>query len=144
MSRIRAGKEEKVHLGNLNACRDWGYAPEYVEAMWLMLNREGPDDFVIATGETHSVREFAEVAFEVGGFRIRWEGESEAERGIDARTGRTLIEVDPRYFRPAEVEQLQGDASKAARVLGWKPRVKFAELARLMVEADIKALSDGR
>jgi GDPmannose 4,6-dehydratase len=144
VARIRAGKEEKVHLGNLNACRDWGYAPEYVEAMWLMLNREGPDDFVIATGETHSVREFAEVAFEVGGFRIRWEGEGEGERGIDARTGRTLIEVDPRYFRPAEVEQLQGDASKAARVLGWKPRVKFAELARLMVEADLKALTDGR
>jgi GDPmannose 4,6-dehydratase len=144
VARIRAGLEEKVYLGNLNARRDWGYAPECVRAMWLMLNRDEPDDFVIATGETHTVREFAEVAFGIGGFRLRWEGEGLEERGIDEETGRTLVEVDARYFRPAEVELLQGDASKAARLLGWKPQVKFAELARIMVEADIKAVSEGR
>jgi len=140
VARIRAGLEDRVYLGNLDARRDWGYAPEYVEAMWLMLNSDSPDDYVIATGETHSVREFAEVAFAAGGFHIEWEGEGLQEKGVDAETGRVLIEVDPRYFRPAEVEVLQGDATKAQKLLGWKPRVKFAELARIMVEADIRAI----
>jgi GDPmannose 4,6-dehydratase len=140
VARIRAGLEESVYLGNLNAHRDWGYAPEYVRAMWQMLNRERPEDFVIATGETHSVREFAEAAFAVGGYKLRWEGKGVEEKGIDEASGRTLVEVDPRYFRPAEVELLQGDASKAKRLLGWEPKVKFAELARIMVEADIDAL----
>jgi GDPmannose 4,6-dehydratase len=144
VARIRAGLEQKLYLGNLDARRDWGYAPEYVRAMWLMLNRDEPDDFVIATGESHSVREFAEAAFEVGGLPLRWEGEGIEEKGIDAGTGRVLVEVDPRYFRPAEVDLLQGDASKAARLLGWKPQVRFAELARIMVEADLKALGEAR
>jgi GDPmannose 4,6-dehydratase len=141
VARIRAGLEEKVYLGNLDARRDWGYAPEYVIAMWQMLNRNGPEDFVIATGETHSVREFAEAAFAVGGYRLRWEGEGVEEKGLDEASGRVLVEVDARYFRPAEVELLQGDASKARRLLGWEPKVKFAELARIMVEADIASLS---
>ncbi len=142
VARIRAGLEQKVYLGNLDARRDWGYAPEYVLAMWQMLNRDAPDDFVIATGESHSVREFAEAAFAIGGYKLRWEGEGIEEKGVDEATGRTLVEVDPRYFRPAEVEVLQGDASKAARLLGWKPKVTFAELARIMVEADVNALSE--
>ncbi len=140
VARIRAGLEEKVYLGNLDARRDWGYAPEYVRAMWQMLNRDVPEDFVIATGETHSVREFAGAAFAIGGFTLRWEGEGIEERGIDEATGRVLVEVDPRYFRPAEVELLQGDASKAARLLGWKPKVTFSELARIMVEEDMNSV----
>jgi GDPmannose 4,6-dehydratase len=140
-ARIRAGLQDKLYLGNLNAKRDWGYAPEYVEAMWMMLNSPSgePDDFVIATGETHTVREFAEKAFALAGFEIRWEGENENERGIDAKTGGTLIEVDPRYFRPAEVDLLMGDASRAKEALGWEPKVSFDELVRIMVEADIEA-----
>lgn len=140
VARIRAGLQDKVYLGNLNAQRDWGYAPEYVEAMWRMLNQDGPDDFVIATGETHSVREFAELAFAIGGLRIEWQGADEAEKGVDAATGRTLVEVDRRYFRPTEVDLLKGDASKAKRILGWTPKTKFEELVRIMVEADIDDL----
>ena len=138
VARIRAGRQEKVYLGNLNAKRDWGYAPKYVEAMWLMLNHDGPDDYVIATGQTHTVREFAELAFAAGGFRLRWEGEKEQERGIDTDTGRTLVEVDPRYFRPTEVDVLVGDASKARKVLGWQPKTSLEELVRIMVEADLR------
>ena len=143
VARIRAGSQDAVYLGNLNARRDWGYAPEYVEAMWLMLNQDSPDDFVIATGGCHTVREFAELAFGVGGFELRWQGEGEDERGVDARTGRALVNVDPRYFRPAEVELLRGDASKARRLIGWQARTGFEELVRIMAEADIKAF-DGR
>lgn len=142
VARIRASRQDRVYLGNLNASRDWGYAPEYVEAMWLMLNvlSGEPDDCVIATGETHTVREFAEVAFGAGGFRIEWQGEGAGERGVNAGTGEVPIEVDPRYFRPAEVDLLIGDASKARGKLGWQARTRFDELARLMVEADVQSL----
>jgi len=138
VARIAAGRQEKVYLGNLNAKRDWGYAPEYVAAMWMMLNHDEPGDYVIATGQTHTVREFAELAFAVGGFTLRWEGEGENERGIDAATGKALVEVDPRYFRPAEVDLLVGDASKAKKVLGWQPKTTFEELVQIMVEADVR------
>jgi GDPmannose 4,6-dehydratase len=140
VARIRAGRQETVYLGNLDAQRDWGYAPEYVEAMWRMLNQDGPDDFVIATGECHTVREFAEMAFAAGGFRLEWQGEGEDEQGLDADTGRTLVRLDARYLRPAEVDLLKGDPYKAERLLGWKAETSFEELVRIMVEADIKAI----
>ena len=138
LANILAGKQKKLYLGNLNAKRDWGYAPEYVEAMWLMLQQDEPEDYVIATGESHSVREFVELAFKFAGFDIIWDGEGLDERGIDARTGRVLIEIHPRYFRPTEPEFLLGDATKAREKLGWKPKVKFKELVNIMVEADLK------
>jgi GDPmannose 4,6-dehydratase len=144
VARIRAGLQDRVYLGNLASRRDWGYAPEYVEAMWLMLNRDGPEDFVIATGENHSIRELAETAFGIGGYELRWEGEGVGEKGMDARTGEVLVEVDPRYFRPFELNALLGDASKAKDVLGWEPKTSFEELIRIMVEADIKAVEEGR
>jgi GDPmannose 4,6-dehydratase len=125
VARIRAGVENKLYLGNLEAKRDWGYAPEYVEAMWRMMQRDKPEDFVVATGETHSVREFVEAAFEHAG--LDWE---------------RCVEIDPRYFRPTEVDVLLGDASKAERELDWKPKVKFHDLVRLMVDADWKLLQD--
>lgn len=125
VARIRAGIQDKLYLGNLDARRDWGYAPEYVEAMWLMLQHDEPDDFVIATGENHSVREFCELAFEHAGL--------EMERHV---------EIDPRYYRPAEVDNLLGDASKAKRVLGWQPRTSFHQLVELMVDADLQLLDD--
>ncbi len=142
-ARLRAGLQDKLYLGNLNAERDWGYAPEYVEAMWMMLNHDAPDDFVIATGETHTVREFAESAFAAAGFDIVWEGEGENERGLDAATGKALIEVDPRYFRPAEVDVLVGDPSKAREVLGWRPKTGFGDLVSIMVESDLRAVEGG-
>jgi GDPmannose 4,6-dehydratase len=122
---IKAGLQKKLYLGNLDAKRDWGYAKEYVEAMWLMLQQDKPDDYVIATGETHSVSEFCEEAFHYVG--LDW---------------KDYVEIDPRYFRPAEVDLLVGDASKAKRVLGWQAKTKFKELAQLMVDADITALAD--
>jgi|Deesub1362A_J573_1020465.scaffolds.fasta_scaffold00470_12 GDPmannose 4,6-dehydratase len=137
---IRAGLQEKVYLGNLNAKRDWGYAPEYVEAMWMMLNQDKPDDYVIATGEVHTVREFAELAFAVAGYRLEWEGEGVNEKGVDKRTGKVLVAVDPRYFRPTEVDVLVGDPTKAKEKLGWSPKVTFEQLVQIMVEADIKSL----
>lgn len=137
-SMIHAGRQEKVYLGNLDARRDWGYAPEYVKAMWMMLNQDSPDDYVIATGESHSVREFAELAFGAAGFTLRWEGEGVDEVGVDADSGRTLVEIDPRYFRPSEVDFLLGDPSKARRNLGWKPQTSFRGLVRLMVESDME------
>ena len=144
VARIKAGIEEKLYLGNLSAQRDWGYAPEYTEAMWLMLNQDGPEDFVIATGESHSVRELCTVAFGVGGYELRWEGEGADEKGVDAASGRTLIEVDARYLRPLELRALIGDAAKAKELLGWQARTEFEELIRIMVEADVQATAEGR
>ncbi len=136
-ARIAAGLESRLFLGNLDARRDWGYAPEYVEAMWRMLQQDTPRDFVIATGETHSVREFAELAFARAGLPLVWEGEGVKERGLSALDGRVLIEIDPAYFRPTEVDLLLGDASLAEKELGWKPAVTFRELVTLMVDADM-------
>ena len=137
-ARIAAGEQDKLYLGNLSALRDWGYARDYVECMWLMLQHETPEDFVIATGEQHSVREFTERAFQEVGITLRWEGEGVDEKGIDTATGRVLVEVDAKYFRPAEVETLLGDPTKAKTFLGWNPRkTSFEELVRLMVRHDV-------
>lgn len=133
------GKQEKLYLGNLNAKRDWGYAKDYVECMWLMLQQEKPEDFVIATGETRTVREFVEKAFEVAGINICWTGEGVDEKGFDAATGKVLVEVSSEFFRPAEVDLLLGDPTKAKTVLGWNPRkTTFEELVRRMVEYDLR------
>ena len=137
-ARIAAGEQDKLYLGNLSALRDWGYARDYVECMWLMLQHDTPEDFVIATGEQHSVREFTERAFHEVGIDLRWEGEGIEERGIDIATGRALVEVDPKYFRPAEVETLLGDPTKAKELLGWNPsKTSFEELVRIMVRHDV-------
>lgn len=137
-ARIAAGEQDKLYLGNLSALRDWGYARDYVECMWLMLQHDTPEDFVIATGEQHSVREFTERAFHEVGIDLRWEGEGLEERGIDIATGRILVEVDPKYFRPAEVETLLGDPTKAKELLGWNPsKTSFEELVRIMVRHDV-------
>ena len=138
VARIKLGLQSKLYLGNLNAKRDWGFARDYVEAMWLMLQQEQPTDFVIATGRTESVRTFVELAFREVGICLCWEGEGKAEQGIDAMSGRVLVEVDPRYFRPTEVELLQGDPSKAQRLLGWQAKTTLAELCAMMVKADLE------
>ncbi len=139
VARIAAGVQEKLYLGNLNALRDWGYAKDYVECMWLILQQKLPDDYVIATGEHHTVREFATLAFKRVGISLGWEGEGLEEKGIDLATGRTLVEVDPRFFRPSEVEQLLGDPSKARRELGWNPtQTPFVRLVELMVDSDVE------
>lgn len=135
---IKSGKQDKLYLGNLNAKRDWGYAPEYVEGMWLMLQHDKADDYVMATNETHTVREFTECAFQYAGIGIEWRGKNEEEKGIDKKTGKVLVEVDPQYFRPTEVDMLIGDYSKAQSELGWKPRVTFKELVKIMVDSDLK------
>lgn len=138
-ARIVAGLQDKLYLGNLNARRDWGYARDYVECMWLMLQQDTPDDFVIATGEYHSVREFTELAFRRAGIELRWEGAGADEKGIDTATGRVLIEVDRKYFRPCEVDQLLGDPTKARKVLGWNPRrTAFEELVNIMTDHDVE------
>ncbi len=138
-SRIAKGKQDKLYLGNLNAKRDWGYAKDYVECMWLILQQQQPDDFVIATGETHTVREFAELAFAEAGFELEWKGEGVNEKGIDQKTGRVLIEVDPRYFRPTEVDLLIGNPEKAKTRLGWNPtQTSFKELVKIMMQHDLK------
>ena len=144
-ARIAAGLQDKLYLGNLDALRDWGYARDYVECMWLMLQHEQPEDFVIATGEQHSVREFTERAFVHVGIELRWQGEGVGEQGIDQATGRVLVEVDPKYFRPAEVETLLGDPTKAKTLLGWNPqKTSFEELVRLMVEHDVQYVATHR
>lgn len=135
--RIAQGLQDKLYLGNLSSLRDWGYAKDYVECMWLMLQQEKPEDFVIATGEQHTVREFCTLAFKYAGIELEWKGEGLEEKGIDKNTGKVLVEVDPKYFRPAEVQTLLGDTTKARTVLGWNPRkTSFDELVRLMVESD--------
>ena len=136
VARILAGKQEKLSLGNLDAKRDWGFAGDYVEGMWRMLQQDTPDDYVLATNETHTVREFAESSFREAGIEIAWRGSGVHEKGYDAKTGRLLVEVDPHFFRPAEVELLWGNPSKAERELGWRRKVSFSELVRMMVEAD--------
>ena len=131
--------QDKLYLGNLNSLRDWGYAKDYVECMWLILQHDTPEDFVIATGEYHTVREFATLAFKEVGIDLHWEGEGVNEKGIDTATGKVLVEVDPKYFRPAEVEQLLGDPTKAKTLLGWNPRkTSFEELVKIMVKHDMK------
>ena len=138
-ARIAQGYQDKLYLGNLDASRDWGYAKDYVECMWLILQQEKPDDFVIATGKSHTVREFCTLAFKEAGIELRWEGEGEDEKGIDAATGRVLVEVDPGYFRPAEVDRLLGDPSKARTQLGWNPdKTSFEQLVKVMVAHDLK------
>jgi len=138
-ARIKKGTQEKLYLGNLGAQRDWGYAKDYVECMWLMMQHDVPEDFVIATGEMHTVREFVELAFQEAGINLRWEGSGIDEKGICSKTGKVLVEVDPKYFRPAEVEQLLGDPTKAKTLLGWNPRkTSFQELVSLMVKNDLK------
>jgi GDPmannose 4,6-dehydratase len=138
IARIKLEMQENLYLGNLNAKRDWGYASDYVEAMWLILQHKEPDDFVIATGQNHSVREFVERAFREVGISIVWKGSGLDERGIDSETGKELVLVDPRYFRPTEVDQLLGDGSKAKDLLGWTPKCSFTELVKRMVVADLK------
>ena len=138
-ARIAQGEQDKLYLGNLDARRDWGYAKDYVECMWLILQHNVPEDFVIATGEMHTVREFAALAFKEAGIELRWEGEGVDEKGIDVATGKVLVEVDPKYFRPAEVEQLLGDPTKARTLLGWNPRkTSFEELVSIMVRHDME------
>ncbi len=140
-ARIVNGLQNKLYLGNLNALRDWGYARDYVECMWLILQQQQPDDYVIATGEYHTVREFTTLAFQRAGISLRWEGEGLEEKGIDEKTGKILVEVDPKFFRPAEVEQLLGDPTKAREQLGWNPRkTSFQELINIMVDADLELI----
>lgn len=139
---IKLGIQDKLYLGNLDAKRDWGHAREYVRGMWLMLQQDQPDDYVLATGENHSVRSFVEWAFEEVGIAIDWRGEGVEERGFDRATGQALIEIDPRYFRPTEVDLLIGDPSKAHRVLGWKHETAVRDLAREMVAADLERVRE--
>jgi len=137
---IELGFQSKLYLGNLEARRDWGHARDFVEGMWLIVQQPEPDDYVLATGESHSIREFVEKAFARVGRRIEWQGSGVGERGLDAATGKVLVEIDPRYFRPTEVESLIGDASKARQKLGWRHKVSFARLVEEMVDADLKAV----
>ena len=141
--RIACGREDTLYLGNLDAKRDWGHARDYVEAMWLILQQAAPDDYVIATGETHSVRELCERAFKRAGIGLDWKGKGVDEVGVDTRSGKAVVRVDPRYFRPTEVDFLVGDASKARERLGWQPRIRFAQLVDLMVDAERVALESG-
>ena len=139
VARIAQGMQEKLYMGNIDSLRDWGYARDYVECMWMILQHPVPEDFVIATGEMHTVREFCTLAFAQAGIEIRWEGTGVDEKGIDVATGKVLVEIDPKYFRPAEVEQLLGDPTKARTLLGWNPtKTSFRELIRIMVEHDMK------
>lgn len=136
IANILNGKQEKLVLGNLNAKRDWGFAGDYVEAMWLMLQQDEPDDYLIATGETHTVREFCELAFKYTGIKLIWTGEGINEKGIDMETGKELVSVSSKYFRPSEVDLLLGDPSKAKNKLGWVQKVSFEQLVEMMVKSD--------
>ena len=135
--KIKRGGMEKLYLGNLNAKRDWGYAKDYIEGMWLMLQQDKPDDYILATNETHSVREFVEEACKLLDFDLVWEGEGLEEKGINRKSGKMIIGIDQMYFRPTEVDFLIGDYSKAKEKLGWEPKVKFKELVKIMVEAEL-------
>ena len=136
LSKILRGETDRLIMGNIDSLRDWGNAKDFVEGMWMILQHDSPDDYVLATGEMHSVREFIEIAFKLKGFEISWKGEGINEIGYDNKTGKELIFIDSKYFRPAEVEQLLGDCTKATNVLGWKPKTKFIELVKEMVEYD--------
>lgn len=138
VAKIVHGKQDKLFLGNLNAKRDWGYAKDYVEAMWLMLQQSSPDDYVIATGESHTVKEFVEMAFKYVGIEIVWKGLGIEEKGIEKKSNRILVEIDPYYFRPTEVDELLGDASKARKILNWTSKTTLKELIELMVKADLE------
>ncbi len=142
LARIKLGLQDVLYLGNLNARRDWGHARDYVRAQWLMLQQPEPRDYVIATGQQHSVREFVELAARELGFEITWRDSDVSEHGVDAATGRVLVRVDPRYFRPAEVETLLGDATEARRVLGWEPEISFEQLVQEMVQSDLQSLTE--
>ena len=137
LANILAGKQQKLVLGNLNAKRDWGHARDYVEGMWLALQQDKAEDYVFATGVQKSIRDFVVEAFGICGFDIEWRGEGMEEKGVDRKSGRVLVEVDQEFFRPAEVEMLIGDASKAREKLGWEPRVKYSELVDIMVKEDL-------
>lgn len=142
-ARIAQGKQKKLTLGNLDSLRDWGYAKDYVECMWLILQHDKPEDFVIATGEMHSVREFVELAFNHVGIKLKWSGRGIEEKGINMETGETIVEIDPKFFRPAEVDQLLGDPTKAKELLRWNPTsTSFKDLVRKMVEADVKKVKN--
>ena len=144
MSRIALGEQDVLELGNLGAQRDWGLAGDYVEGMWRIINAEPQDDYVLATGETHTIREFAELAGEQLGMALAWEGEGIDEKGIDTKTGKTIVQVNPRFFRPAEVDLLLGDASRAQKELGWQRKVSFPGLVEMMVREDYNLLKAGR
>lgn len=138
IANILKGDQEKLYLGNIDAKRDWGHAKDFVEGMWLMLQQDEPEDFVLATGEQHSVREFVEKSFRLCGIDIKWQGEGLNEKGVDPKSNKTVVEIDPAYFRPTEVETLLGDAAKAKEKLGWEPKIKFEELVYLMMRSDLK------
>lgn len=141
---IAAGKQDKLYLGNLDSLRDWGYAKDYVECMWLILQHDVPDDFVIATGEQHSVREFCTLSFKFAGIDLEWKGNSIGEKGVDKKTDKVIVEVSPEFFRPTDVVTLLGDPSKAKKILGWNPtKTSFEELVRLMTENDLKLIKGG-
>lgn len=129
-------------MGNIDARRDWGYAPDYVRMMWMMLQQEDPDDYVVATGEMHTVREFIEKSFKQVGHEIEWKGKGVDETGIDTTTGNVVVRIDPRYFRPSEVEQLLGNPAKAKKKLGWEPQIKFEQLVQIMTEGDLRLLDN--
>ncbi len=141
---IHHGLQDTLYLGNMDSVRDWGHAKDYVKGMWMMLQQPKGDDYVLATGETHTVREFVEKSFAHVGIAVEWKGKAESEQGVNAKTGRVLVKVDPRYYRPTEVDFLQGDASKAKKVLGWAPETSFPELVRDMMESDLLVMKQGR
>lgn len=143
VARISRGLQEKVAVGNLDALRDWGYAKEYVEGMWSMLQQPEPDDYIMATGEVHSVRDFIRAAFAAAGIKLEWRSSGLSEEGVDAASGRTLVGISEEFYRPADVKELVGDAAKAKRVLGWEPQTRFEELTRIMIEAELSRI-DGR
>ncbi len=144
VSRIKYGLIDKIEVGNLDSKRDWGYAKEYVEGMWMMLQQKEPDDYVLATGETHSIRELVELCFKYIGIDIIWNGKGVNEKGMDKKTGKILVEVNPKYYRASEVDLLLGDATKAREKLGWRPKTKFKDLIEIMMEADLKRVRDGK
>jgi GDPmannose 4,6-dehydratase len=138
LSRIKLGVDDVIYLGNLNAKRDWGFAKDFVEGMWLMLQQDKPDDYVLATNETHTVREFVEISAKCLGYDLKWRGKSLKEEGYDSKTGKVLIKIDPVYYRPAEVDLLIGDYAKAKSKMGWEPKISFKELVKLMADSDFQ------